>query len=314
MRRILLIALLFACASVVACGGHDDATTGTPSPSATATHSASVKATRTTAPSLSGTESPTDTAQPATQTPHVPRLEPAGFPLDPQTPLGVVTSPVGSRTLVFDGSGPTAYDYSLNDQPSSVPDRANRSGWNCETHYEYEGIPAVDYYIPTGTPLIATMDGTATLYAVSYVNDFDRYGVSREPYLGNPDRSRAGYAPFPGPSSGLGVYVHIENDGYVTEYGHMDIGLTVNAVPASALVGGYSPSSDYGSLFADVPQPRVPTRIAEWQVAAGDVIGMSGDAGYSEAPHVHYTVQPAGEPLRCPTDEADFTNRGWLFR
>jgi hypothetical protein len=226
-----------------------------------------------------------------------------------------VTNPVGSRTLTFDGTGPTAYDYALNAQPNyNDLDAANRSGWNCETHYEYESIPAVDFYIPIGTPLVATMDGTATLYAISHVNDFDRYGVSREPYLANPDRTRASYTPFPGPSSGLGVYVHIENSGYIIEYGHLDLGLTVNTIPFLSFINGYSPASDYATLFQDVPQPRVPTAIAQWQVQAGDIIGMSGDAGYSEGPHLHYTIQPAGEPLRCPTNEPGYTNAGWLFR
>src|SRR6185295_12525806 len=79
----------------------------------------------------------------------------------------------------------------LNDQSSGDSERANRSGWNCDTHYEYEGAPAVDFYIPDGTPIIATMDGTATLNVISTTNDFDRYGVDREPYLGNPDRVAA---------------------------------------------------------------------------------------------------------------------------
>jgi murein DD-endopeptidase MepM/ murein hydrolase activator NlpD len=226
----------------------------------------------------------------------------------------VVEGEVGSRTLVFGGGGPTAYNYALNDQPSSDPVVANRSGWNCETHYEYEGIPAVDFYIPIGTPIIATMDGTATLNVISVVNDFDRYGVSREPYLGNPDRSRAPYSPFPGPSGGLGVYVHVENGDFVTEYGHLEIAATVNAIPATAFVDGYSPATDYATLFAGAPDPRVITPVARWEVRKGDLIGMSGDAGYSEGPHLHYTVNRSGGPLRCPTAEAGFTDGGWLFK
>lgn len=225
----------------------------------------------------------------------------------------MVEGDVGARQLVF-GGGPNAFDYAMRDQPSSDPAIASRSGWNCETHYEYEGAPAVDFYIPIGTPIVATMDGTATLNIISVNNDFDRYGVDREPYLGDPDRSRAPYSPFPGPSSGEGVYVRVENADFATEYGHMEVGATVTAVPASAFISGYSSNSDYASLFAGAPEPRVVTTVARWEVRRGDVIGMSGDSGYSEGPHIHYTVNRTGGPLRCPTTEAGFTDGGWLFK
>jgi hypothetical protein len=196
---------------------------------------------------------------------------------------------------------------------SSDPDVANRSGWNCETHWEYESIPAVDFYVPIGTAIIATMDGTATLNVISVNNDFDRYGVSREPYIGNPDRSRAPYSPFPGPSSGLGVYVRVENDEFATEYGHLNINKTIPYVPRDTYMDGYTSTSDYDRTFAGVPNPRVITTVARWVVHRGDIIGVSGDSGYSEGPHVHYTVNRAGGPLRCPTLEPDFSDGGWLF-
>jgi len=305
MRVLLALALLFALA-LAACG--DDSST-TPIPSASGQPSSGPR-----------TPSPADTLVPPpsrTRTPvpteRQPQPVPSGFPIDPNTRLGVVTRDIGARHLVFDGSGPTADEYALNDLPSGDPERANRSGWNCDTHYEYESAPAVDFYIPDGTPIIATMDGTATLNVISTENDFERYGVDREPYLGNPDRSRAPYSPFPGPSSGLGVYVHLENTDYETEYGHFDISKTVNVVPASAFINGYLATSDY-SVFAAVPEPRVITTVAQWYVHKGDIIGMSGDSGYSEGPHVHYTVAHLGGPLRCPTNEVGYTDRGWLFR
>jgi hypothetical protein len=244
----------------------------------------------------------------------VPSSIPNGFPIDPDTHLGVVVGGVGSRQLVFDGSGPVAYEYALNDQPSGEPERANRAGWNCDTHYEYESAPAVDFYIPDGTPIVSTMVGTATLFAISNVNDFDRYDVDREPYIGDPDRSRAPYNPFPGPSSGLGVYVHVENAEYVTEYGHLNIAQSVDVVPSSAFVDDWSAATNYDDYFHDVPQPRFATIIAQWDVENGDVIGMSGDSGYSEGAHLHYTVNRVGQPLRCPTNEAGYTDGGWLFR
>lgn len=57
------------------------------------------------------------------------------------------------------------------------------------------------------------------------------------------------------------------------------------------------------------------TLVAEWSVERGDIIGYSGDAGYSEAPHLHYTVRrTGGGRLLCPTGEAGFADGGWLIR
>ncbi|MEX0683918.1 MAG: M23 family metallopeptidase [Dehalococcoidia bacterium] len=299
MIRTLLAAFTLVLV-IGACGGDDDAPTTSRSATATDVRSPG-------APTATLTIAPTPTER-------APHPEPAGFPIDPETTLGVVASVGGTRTLVFGGGGPNADDYALYDQPSMDGDIANRSGWNCRTHVEYEGSAAVDFYIPTGTPILATMDGAVTLYAISVVNDFDRYSVDREPYIGNPDRSRAPISPFPGPSGGLGVYAQVEGESFVTEYGHLDLALTDEVVPEDAFVSGYSAESDWATLFAEVPQPRFATRIAEWQVRAGDVIGMSGDSGYSEGPHVHYAIARYSGPLLCPTNEEGFDDGGWLFR
>lgn len=309
MKHWLLTVLAVLVFAVAACGGDDDE-----SPSRTASPTATAGATPTRSPAATQSPVPGDTGAPTATLPLAPRLEPTGFPIDPQTRLGVVTGDVGSRQLLFDGSGPAAFEYALNSQPFGDLDEANRSGWNCRTHFEYEGIAAEDFYIPAGTPILATMDGAATLYVISYVNDFDRYGVDREPYLGNPDRSRAPISPFPAQSGGLGVYVVIVNDGFVTESGHLDLGLTVGALPEGAFIPGYDRDTDYDSQFAEVPQPRIPAPIAAWDVSAGDVIGLSGDAGYSEGPHVHYTVARRDGPRLCPTNESSFDDGGWLFR
>ncbi len=300
------IAAIAALAICSACGG-DDSPTSSPSPVVTATQSPTPSPSPATAtPPPTATEPPT--TRPAQTTP-------SGFPIDPATHLGVVTGAVGLRQLVFDGSGPTAYDYALNDQPSDDADRANRSGWNCATHYEYEGISAVDFYIAPGTPIVATMDGAATLYAVTNVNDFQRYGIDPEPYLGNPDRGRAPYSPFPGPTGGGGVFVHLENAGFVAEYDHLDLEQTAPVLPPSAFVADYSPSSDFAEPFPDtLPGPHVNIEIAQWEVHAGDVIGISGNSGYSEGPHIHYTVAHLGGSPRCPTNETGFSDGGWLFR
>jgi murein DD-endopeptidase MepM/ murein hydrolase activator NlpD len=296
----LLVALVLALA-LAACGDDD----ASPSPTHEPSPSATVPPTATAAPTATPAPTPTATYW---------LIGEVGFPVDPNLPLGVVEGAAGSRTLAFDGDGPTAYDYALNDQPSDDADAANRSGWNCRTHFEYEGIAAVDFYVPIGTPIYSTTGGTATLYAISTGNDFDRYGVDREPYIGNPDRANAPVSPFPGPSGGLGVYVEAEGDGFLTTYGHLDLELTAQIVGANAYLAGFSADSDWKALFSEVPQPRVPTAIASWPLRRGDVIGYSGDAGYSEAPHLHYTIQRPGGPLLCPTQESGFEDGGWLFR
>jgi murein DD-endopeptidase MepM/ murein hydrolase activator NlpD len=205
-------------------------------------------------------------------------------------------------------------EFSRADQPAADPERANRAGWNCRTHLAYEARPAVDWYIPPGTPVYATMDGTATLIAISVTNAFDFYGVDREPYLGNPDRDRAPLSPFPGPGGGKGIFVRVANADFVTEYAHLEFDATVGAVPAGAFLAGFGPGTDYATRFAPLRDFQSETPIVRWPVRRGDLIGYSGDSGYSEAPHLHYTVSRAGGPLLCPTAEAGFPEGGWLFR
>lgn len=221
---------------------------------------------------------------------------------------------MGSRQLRW-GEGPSALDYSRDDQPSADPVRANRSGWNARTHYEYEGQPAVDWYVPGGTPVLATMDGTATLLINTVSNPFDVYAVSREPYIGNPDRARAPVSPFPGPGGGQGVFVRIENSQFRTDSAHLAIAPTLGVVPSGSYYASYSPTFDYVRTFSELRDFRTATLIATWEVRAGDVIGFTGDSGYSEAPHLHYAIRPAGEMnALCPTTETGFGQGGWLFR
>lgn len=236
-----------------------------------------------------------------------------GFPIAPETMLGVVTGETGSRSIDWEG-GTSAAEYSRDLQVSGDADTANGMGWNCRTHVEYEGVPAVDWYIPTGTPIHATMGGQATLYIVSLPNAFGYYGVDREPYLGSPDRSRALLSPFPGPGGGKGVFVEVVNEAFATEYAHFDLEPTLATVPASAYLDGYHAGYDFQSHFNVMRPFTAATTIASWPVLAGDVIGYSGDSGYSEAPHLHYTVRRLGGALLCPTQEDGFAEGGWLFR
>ncbi|MBI5947079.1 MAG: hypothetical protein HY875_02955 [Chloroflexi bacterium] len=205
--------------------------------------------------------------------------------------------------------------YSRDDQPSDDPVRANRCGWNARVHVEYEGQPAVDWYLPAGTEVVATMDGTATLLVNTMSNPFDVYRVSREPYLGDPDRPRAPIVPFPGPGGGQGVFVRVENSRFVTQYAHLDLGRTLASVPVGAFLAGFGPGSDFATLFAPLREFRVATAIARWELRRGERIGATGDSGYSEAPHLHYTIRRTeAVNLLSPTAEPGFEDAGWLFK
>lgn len=310
-RRLFLVSL--GAWVIAGCGGGDEEVR----PTATSTRPPRT-AVPTRTPAASPTPKATATIEPtatATATPAPgPRLEPIGFPLDPSTRTGLVVGAAGSRTIAW-GEGPTALEYSRDEQPSSDPEWANRCGWNARVHVEYEANPAVDWYVPIGTPVVATMDGTATLLINTVSNPFDVYGVEREAFLGNPDRTRARPGMFPGPGGGQGVFVRIVNDLYRTDYAHFEIGPTVAVVPDGAWIDGYGAGDDFASAFAALRDFRVASAVANWQVRAGDVIGFSGDSGYSEAPHLHYAIRPAGSnSALCPTTEVGFEDGGWLFR
>lgn len=304
-RRLFLVSM--GAFVVVGCGDRrEDEPTPTPTrpgetpPPATATNTAQ--------------PSPTSSAPPATPTPLPPRLEPYGFPVNPALRTGLVSGAVGSRVLEW-GAGPIVRDYSRDDQPSDDAVRANAGGWNARTHLEYEGQPAVDWYLPAGTPVVATMDGTATLLVNTVSNPFDVYGVPREAYIGNPDRARAPISPFPGVGGGQGVFVRVENGRFRTDCAHLEIAPTVELVPDWAWLGAYSRGFAFGEEFAPLRDFRVASAVAAWDVKQGDTIGFTGDSGYSEAPHLHYTVRRAGSGnLLCPTTEAGFADGGWLFK
>lgn len=254
-----------------------------------------------------------------TTMPHVPATsvrtldEPVGFPMDPGTRLGQVVGNIGRRRIDSD-VGPRLDRYVQDDETSAEPSRANASGWGCRVHMEYEGQPAFDAYVPSGTPVKATLDGTASLFAITTSNAFDVYGVDREPFIGNPDRSRALVAPFPGPGGGKGVFVRIENERYRVEYGHLDLAPTMRNVAADAFLVDIGHNSDLLARFSTLRDARDATILARWDVRRGDLIGFSGDSGYSEAPHLHYAITRLRDNVAlCPTAEAGFADGGWLL-
>ena len=307
-----LYGALAATLLLIGCSGRDEESTPTVEPSATATASAtSVPSPTPTTPSF---DTPTATATPTEVPTPEPALEPVGFPLGLDVRTGLVVGEVGSRTIEW-SAGPSAREVTELLHHSDDPVESNSAGWNCRVHVEYEAQPAVDWYIEEGTPLYATMDGTATLYMNTVVNAFDYWAVDREPYIGNPDRANAPVSPFPGPGGGMGVFVRIENDGFRVDYGHLEIGRTAQFVPMNAWLDGFSPDTDWAGLYS-VPQSfQVAGAIARWEVRAGDLVGYSGDAGYSEAPHLHYAITEKATGARlCPTSEPGFQNAGWLWR
>ncbi len=74
-------------------------------------------------------------------------------------------------------------------------------------------------------------------------------------------------------------------------------------------------ATSFESEFAPLRDFQATTPIARWEVRRGDLIGMTGDTGYSEAPHLHYTIaRIGGAGLLCPTSELGFEDGGWLVR
>jgi murein DD-endopeptidase MepM/ murein hydrolase activator NlpD len=54
---------------------------------------------------------------------------------------------------------------------------------------------------------------------------------------------------------------------------------------------------------------------ASWSVKRGNLIGYTGDAGYSEALHLRYQIARLSDGAQlCPTTELGFVDGGWLSR
>lgn len=277
-----------------------------PAPAATGTSTA-------TASSAIPAPSPTAASPPVPTPTAAGRLEePRGLPIDPAQPVGWVDYGDETRTIKWN-AGPGAAAYSRDFQTGEDKLLANAGGWNCHVHVAFEGRPAVDWYIPVGTPIRSTMDGAATLFAITTANAFDYYDRPRAPYVGFP-MPAASVSPFPGPGGGKGVYVEVRNQAFVTESAHLSLAPTLTVVPEDAFLPGFKSGAPLVERFAPMRSYLDATAIATWSVRRGDVPGFSGDSGYSEAPHLHYTVRRTGGGLICPTAEDGFADGGWLFR
>ncbi len=190
---------------------------------------------------------------------------------------------------------------------------ANRYGWNCRLHATYEGSPAVDWYLPEGTPVYATMDGEAELAIITTVNSFEYYGVDTRLFLGLPSSQLPRYL-FPGPSGGMGVFTSILNGNLRADFGHVNLAMTLGIVPDNAFLSPYTRGYPYEKAFPRPLNAGQETVVARWPIKKGQPVGFVGNNGYSDVPHLHYQVVTKDRKTKyCPTDEP-FPSAGWLFR
>jgi hypothetical protein len=239
---------------------------------------------------------------------------PVGFPVAPDLqPMQVIRTAEGKRIEPHAASGPTILEIASGvQQRSENDDLSNKYGWNCRVHNKHEGAPAVDWYLPEGTPVVATMRGQAELYVITTSNSFEYYGVQPGLTLGLPDPSTPLY-PLPGPGGGMGIVVSIVNGDFRAEYGHLQLSKTVANIEASAFVQPFSPSFDYPARFGGMAGHLDLTLVASWPVEQGDVVGFVGNTGYSDVSHLHYQITTRDRKTKfCPTFEP-FPSNGWLF-
>lgn len=309
LPNLLLVAAL-GWSAVSACGWAD----GQPSRGQGGEAAPSVAAASTATPSPTAGEPASALPSPTASGQATPD-EPVGFPLPLSLrPMRVVETAQGRAVVPAAADGPTLLEVARDFQPRRENDMdANRYGWNCRLHDSYEGSPGVDWYLPAGTPVLATMGGQAELYLVTTANSFAYYGVDLTIMLGLPPPTTARY-PLPGPSGGLGMFVSVLNGRLRAEYGHLDVAGTLQLVPRDAFVSPYSRVFVYDTDFGRPRNFDQVTLVARWPVQRGDTVGRVGNTGYSDVPHLHYQVVTADRKTKyCPTRES-FPGSGWLFQ
>lgn len=228
--------------------------------------------------------------------------------------MRVVETGTARAVVAATENGPTVEQIARDIQTRPQNDmEANRYGWNCQLHDRYEGTgPAVDWYLPTGTPVTTVMGGEAELYIITTANSYSYYGVDPRITLGLPDASVPLY-PLPGPSGGMGIFVSVLNGGLRAEYGHLDLKATLPLVPEAAFVAPYGPAFNYEGRFGRPVDYRQTALVARWTVRKGDTVGAVGNTGYSDVSHLHYQIVTKDRTRKfCPTRE-QFPNSGWLF-
>ncbi len=212
-------------------------------------------------------------------------------------------------------NGPTLEQVAREVQTRPQNDmESNRYGWNCRLHDKHEGTgPAVDWYLPSGTPITTVMGGEAELYVITTANSYEFYRVDPSITLGLPAPGVPLY-PLPGPSGGMGVFVSVLNGTLRAEYGHLDLPTTLPLVPESAFVPPFHRGFNYEGRFGRPIDYQQTTLIARWTARKGDIIGSVGNTGYSDVPHLHYQIVTKDRSTKfCPTRE-QFPSSGWLFQ
>lgn len=266
-------------------------------------------------PFTPGPSTPSPTRESPTATPQPSQDEPVGFPLATTLrPMRVIETAQGRRVAPAAPDGPTVLEVSgdLHTRPENDME-SNRYGWNCRLHNKYEGAPGVDWYLPEGTLVTATMRGMAELYLITTVSSFSYYGIDASIMLGLPPPTTP-INPFPGPNGGLGVFVSVLNGNLRAEYGHLGLADTLALAPEGAFVAPYSRKFDYKTAFGKPRHFTDYTLIARWSVKRGDVVGKVGNTGYSDVAHLHYQIMDADRKTKyCPTQE-EFPGAGWLFQ
>ncbi len=286
-RRTFLLSL--GAWSLAACGrGNDRAPAPTPLPTAT-------RPVATTAPAPTATSSPVPSATPTATDP---RIEPIGFPIDPAARLGIVTGVPGNRAIRW-GEGPTAIDYSRDDQPSDDPDRANRCGWNARLH-RVRGQPRSTVH-PAGHargrddgwhgPLLINTSPTRSMST-----------CQPEPIPGQPrPRPRGPWSPSRS-RGGQGVFRPDRERRYRTIFVSLRHRRDSRGGPAGGLARRHGTGDDFVARSRRSATVRVATPVARCGGAAGEVIARAAIALQRGPPPLR---GPAGRVAQrlCPTTE-----------